>query len=124
MASRSMNLLRHTAFFRFAVAAALATLLLMTGATAPLRAQGLDQKPVLGDDTIVTRTPGQPITISSLLQNDFDPEGEALSIIGVTNGAGGDARVSTGNVVVYSPGAGFTGTDQFQYFVRDTVGNV
>ncbi|MEO6689542.1 MAG: Ig-like domain-containing protein [Dokdonella sp.] len=78
-----------------------------------------DQPPQAVDDTANTAF-GQPVTIA-VLGNDSDPDGDALSIIGVTAPNSGTAVIS-GNVVVYTPQAGFSGIDRFAYTISDGRG--
>jgi hypothetical protein len=62
---------------------------------------------------------------ASLLANDFEPEGDPFSIIGVdaTTPAGATV-VLDGQTVTYTPPAGLTTSDQFQYTVADANGDV
>ena len=55
--------------------------------------------------------------------NDTDPDGNALTVTGVTQGANGS--VVTDNVTgdpIYTPNSGFTGTDSFTYTIDDGHG--
>ncbi len=75
--------------------------------------------PVAGSDTASTPA-GQPVTIA-VRANDSDPDGDALAIVGVTQGTGG--RVShNGATVTYAPGGGFVVSDTFTYTVSDGRG--
>ena len=75
--------------------------------------------PVAVADTASTPA-GQPVTIT-VLSNDTDPDGDALSILSVTQGSRG--RVShDGTRVTYSPGGGFAISDTFTYTARDGHG--
>ncbi|WP_376691372.1 OmpA family protein [Wenzhouxiangella sp. EGI_FJ10409] len=56
-----------------------------------------------------------------VLANDSDADGDTLSIVGVSEPANGQASVS-GDQVIYTPEAGFTGTDSFSYTVEDGFG--
>ncbi len=58
-----------------------------------------------------------------VLQNDSDPDGDALAIGAVTQPAHGIAAI-TGTTIVYTPGANFTGTDTFRYTIGDGKGGV
>ncbi|MNT63947.1 hypothetical protein D3C72_2018030 [compost metagenome] len=55
--------------------------------------------------------------------NDVDSDGDALTVEGVTQGANGSVVVDlvTGNPI-YTPNAGFTGSDSFTYTIRDGRG--
>lgn len=55
--------------------------------------------------------------------NDVDSDGDALTVEGVTQGANGSVVVDlvTGNPI-YTPNAGFTGSDSFTYTINDGRG--
>ncbi len=59
----------------------------------------------------------------AVLGNDTDPDGDALTVTGVTQGANGSVVIDvvTGNPI-YTPNAGFTGTDSFTYTISDGNG--
>ena len=67
------------------------------------------------NDTATTAT-GTPVTIS-VLAND---RGTGLSILQVDNPAQGVAVIS-GDTVIYTPNAGFAGTDVFGYTISDGI---
>jgi hypothetical protein len=58
-----------------------------------------------------------PVQISVLL-NDTDPDGDALSIVSVGNAANGAAVQSSGGIL-YTPNANFNGNDSFNYTISD-----
>jgi outer membrane protein OmpA-like peptidoglycan-associated protein len=76
--------------------------------------------PVAGNDTATTLS-GTPVTID-VLTNDRDPNGDTLTILSFNQGANGGVT-QVGNALVYTPVAGFTGTDTFTYVIRDPAGN-
>lgn len=67
----------------------------------------------------------QPAIIN-VLANDTDPENDALSVSAVTQGKrGGQVKIVFENnttLVRYQPSASFTGSDEFTYTVRDSLG--
>jgi hypothetical protein len=73
--------------------------------------------PTPGNDALST-TAGVAVTDTNALANDA---GTGLSIIAVGNGANGTASLSSG-LPVYTPAAGFSGTDTFTYTVADSSG--
>ena len=79
--------------------------------------------PVAIDDSASTTC--APITIN-VLNNDSDPDGDDLNIIGVGDASLGTAVIS-GNTIVYTPsntcGKGNTGIDTFSYTISDGNGN-
>ncbi|HVG09821.1 MAG TPA: Ig-like domain-containing protein, partial [Thermoanaerobaculia bacterium] len=79
----------------------------------------VNDPPLAGSDTAVTDE-NTPVTVS-VLANDADIDGGALSVSAVTQGSNG--AVSTNGVTVtYTPAAGFSGTDSFTYNVADGTG--
>ncbi len=53
-----------------------------------------------------------------MLANDIDPDGDALTITEITQPAHGTASIVNGKVM-YTPAAGFAGTDTFTYSITD-----
>jgi hypothetical protein len=80
---------------------------------------GQNQPPVANADTAST-TSGSAVSIN-VLANDTDPNGDPLSVIGVTNGARGTVT-NNGVSVTYTSNAGTSGTDLFSYTVADGRG--
>ncbi len=78
-----------------------------------------NQAPAAANDTFYTSGSG-PFTID-VLANDTDADGDALSIVSATNGAAGTAQISS-NKIVYTPGAGYSGSDSFTYTISDGYG--
>ncbi|WP_218189572.1 S-layer family protein, partial [Pseudomonas sp. PA15(2017)] len=66
---------------------------------------------------------GDSLTIagSTLLGNDTDPNGDALSITSVQNATNGTVTLNNGNVV-FTPKSGFYGDASFQYTISDGKG--
>ncbi len=63
-------------------------------------------------------------TVLSVLANDTDPEGDFLTITGVTAPARGTATVSADKrTVTYKPSSGYLGPDSFTYTITDGNGN-
>jgi hypothetical protein len=88
----------------------------------------VNQAPIAGDDSLVT-TVDVPVTtsIGSMLANDHDPDGDALSVSGVGNPTNGTVILS-GQSVTFVPVSGFTGIGGFDYALHagtdTTVGHV
>jgi len=57
----------------------------------------------------------------SVLANDSDPDGDALTVSSTTQGANGSVT-HTGSSVTYTPDAGFIGSDSFNYSIDDGFG--
>jgi hypothetical protein len=80
--------------------------------------------PPVGVDDQATTTAGAAVTVQ-VLANDSDPGKHPLTVTGVSTPAHGTAVISHdpgGDTVVYTPSAGFTGTDTFTYTITDSVG--
>ncbi|MDZ7790722.1 MAG: Ig-like domain-containing protein [Xanthomonadales bacterium] len=56
-----------------------------------------------------------------VLANDSDADGDVLSIIAVSQPANGQVSIS-GDQVIYTPAAGYTGSDSFSYTLEDGFG--
>ncbi len=79
--------------------------------------------PVAVDDTRSTEE-GDPVGVQ-VLQNDSDPDGDSLTLSVLTQPSNGSASITAqGEVIVYSPDAGFSGTDSFTYQISDGNGGV
>jgi hypothetical protein len=57
----------------------------------------------------------------AVLANDSDPDGNTLAVVSVTAPAHGTASIS-GNAIVYTPAAGYSGSDSFSYTIDDGAG--
>ena len=74
----------------------------------------------MANDVQVTTLRDTPLDID-VLANDTDPDGDPLSIVSVTEPANGSAEI-VGNIVRYTPAAGFVGEDSFSYSISDGRG--
>ncbi len=74
-------------------------------------------------DDAATATAGQTkqIPASDLLANDFDLDGDPVSLVSVGNPVGGTVSVSNGTVS-FTPAAGFAGAGGFDYTIGDGQG--
>jgi uncharacterized repeat protein (TIGR01451 family) len=59
--------------------------------------------------------------VIDVLANDSDPNGDTLTITGVSQGANGGVAM-VGNTVSYTPSANFSGSDSFTYTISDGYG--
>ena len=55
----------------------------------------------------------------SVLGNDSDPDGDALTIGSATQPGHGTAVVNDNGTITYTPALGYVGTDAFAYTVTD-----
>lgn len=78
-------------------------------------------RPPVATDDGATTPQDTPITID-VLANDTDPDGDPLSVSGVTTPDNGTVVNNSGNSITYSPNPGFSGTDSFSYTVSDGQG--
>ncbi|RDJ19945.1 hypothetical protein DWF00_20845, partial [Bosea caraganae] len=76
------------------------------------------------DDTGFSAAHDTPLTIdaASLLANDINPQGHALTIQSVTAGTGGTVALDADGNVVFTPEAGFAGQASFSYSVSNGHG--
>ncbi len=61
---------------------------------------------------------GTPVTIN-ILGNDFDPDGDPLTVSIGSDPANGTVSLTTDNTAIYTPNPGFTGIDYFTYIICD-----
>ena len=80
----------------------------------------LNRPPVAVDDAALIAQNSGGLTLT-VLANDSDPDGDPLSITGVTQPANGTVT-NTGTTVTYTPNAGFHGVDAFTYTISDGRG--
>lgn len=94
----------------------------------PLGAASLDHVtvinnlPVAEDDTATTLE--NTAMVIPVLDNDNDPDGHTIRVGGwgpVTD-AGGQAALNPDGTMLYTPPAGFVGTDRFSYHILDNYG--
>jgi len=65
-----------------------------------------------------------PVDIA-VLSNDSDPDGDTISVTGVSvSPANGDVVLNADGSFSYTPAAGFSGTDIFEYTITDNAGGV
>ena len=64
-----------------------------------------------------------PVTVN-VLANDTDPNGDTLTVVGVSVPSNGKAVVNANGTVTYTPNTGFTGFDTFTYAASDGKGGV
>ena len=89
--------------------------------TVSLTINPVEDPPVAVADTTALAEDNS-ITIS-VLTNDSDPDGNALSISNVATPTNGVATTNNNNTITYTPTANFNGTDQFTYSINDGNGN-
>lgn len=64
-------------------------------------------------------TPKSSSVRITVLGNDYDPDGDALTVVSVTQGAKGTVIINTDGTVTYTAGKSFTSTDSFSYTISD-----
>ncbi len=77
--------------------------------------------PVAADDSISWLGSQMPAVID-VLANDSDPDGDKITVIGVTNGANGTVSIRPDGKLNYASRHLWEGTDQFSYTVSDGKG--
>ena len=76
-----------------------------------------------GVDDVFSATAGQTATLN-VLANDFDPEGDALSVDGFQAPLHGLLTVNDNGTFNYRADDGFEGQDSFTYFLEDDQANI
>ena len=96
---------------------------LYTTANLPFKVTTYNYPPVAINDLANMPFSGGTVTID-VLANDTDPEMDVLSVISVGTPAHGTASISDdGKKVLYTPTAGYSGSDFFSYTISDGHGN-
>ncbi len=85
--------------------------------TATVTVTTVNTAPITRPDTAATDT-DTPVTID-VLDNDEDPNSDALTLVGVTAAGHGTVVRNADDTLTYTPAGGFTGIDAFSYTVRD-----
>lgn len=78
----------------------------------------INTKPIANDDT--TSVLWNRTVSINVLSNDYDEDGDALSVASFTQPSQGTLRL-VGDLFVYEANDGFVGTDTFTYFVSDGI---
>ncbi|WP_211194015.1 RCC1 domain-containing protein [Pyxidicoccus fallax] len=91
-------------------------------ATVTVTIHSVNDAPVAGDDSAVTRMDGELfIPVATLLANDSDVEGDLLAVSQVANARDGTVEL-VGDKVRFTPTPGFAGAARFEYQVSDIHG--
>nr|WP_281253135.1 Ig-like domain-containing protein [Rubricoccus marinus] len=90
-----------------------------SSATVRVTVRPVNDAPRPVDDEAMTDE-DQPVTVS-VLANDSDPDGDALTVVSLGEPARG-AVSTNGTTVTYTPATNFGGTDVFSYTVADAAG--
>ncbi|WP_341502585.1 Ig-like domain-containing protein [Gallaecimonas sp. GXIMD4217] len=61
---------------------------------------------------------GGSVTIA-VLGNDYDPDGDTIKVVSVTQGSKGSVRINSDGSVTYTPGKRFKNGDSFSYTISD-----
>ncbi len=89
-------------------------------ATATISIAVVNDAPVAVDDGLTIAEDSGTHAVD-VVANDSDPDGDALTITGVSQGAHGFVMI-TGNTVSYTPSINFNGADSFTYDISDGNG--
>ncbi|WP_178988292.1 Ig-like domain-containing protein [Winogradskyella schleiferi] len=76
-----------------------------------------NEAPIANADTATTPE-GSPINIV-VLSNDFDPDGDPITITATTDPANGSVTLNPDGTITYIPDTGFIGEDAFTYTICD-----
>jgi Ca2+-binding RTX toxin-like protein len=83
--------------------------------------QAVNQPPQASNDSGFSTAFGAPLVIAaaSLLANDMDGDGDALTITAVTGAVNGTVSLDDSGTPVFTPDAGYSGAASFEYVVSD-----
>lgn len=90
-----------------------------SSATVTISVVDNNRPPVAVDDTASTTS--NTSVLIDVLANDYDPDGDPLSLTSVTQPGHGMTTIS-GNKIFYTPSLNYSGTDHFSYVVSDGNG--
>lgn len=76
--------------------------------------------PTAVDD--LATTPFETALQLDLLANDFDPDGDSLSVASVQEPTNGVVLLNPNGTITYTPSGGFVGIDRFEYTINDGRG--
>ncbi len=77
----------------------------------------LNSAPVAVTDSVVL--PAKEATLIDVLANDWDPDGDSLSIGTVSQGAKGSVQITSDGQLLYTPAKSFKSRDSFSYTISD-----
>ena len=86
-------------------------------ATVTFTVTGASAGPVAADDA--STTVEETAVSVSVLSNDVDPQGDALTVASFTQAANGTVTAGESGTLVYTPATDFVGTDTFTYTATD-----
>ncbi len=89
-------------------------------ATVTITVNAVEDKPDAQDDNFTTYAE-TPVNIPAL-GNDYDPEGDTLTLTIAVYPSHGTAVVNGDGTITYTPDAGFSGTDRIEYTISDGKG--
>ncbi len=89
-------------------------------ATVTITVSPVEDAPTATDDSATTEA-GQSVIVD-VLANDFDAEGDAISLTSFTQPANGTVASGANGALTYTPNAGWAGVDTFTYTIEDAGG--
>ncbi|HEV7404424.1 MAG TPA: S8 family serine peptidase [Chthoniobacteraceae bacterium] len=93
----------------------------LSGATATATVRVRSNAAPIGTEDVYEQLVGPGPFLLHVLDNDHDPDGDALTLTRVDSAFNGTTAIS-GQTVSYQPRAGYAGPDQFWYTVGDPYG--
>lgn len=88
----------------------------------PLPYSPINMDPSANDDA--AQLDQDTSTTINVLANDTDPDGDTLTVSGITQAGNGSVVLNQNGTVTYTPDANFVGADSFTYSVSDGKGGV
>ncbi len=85
--------------------------------------QKVTNHPPIAINDSVTIDEDQSTTLFVLF-NDYDPDGDSISVVALNSSQHGKARLTTGEDIQYTPDKDFFGSDSFRYTISDGKGGI
>lgn len=83
----------------------------------------VNQPPMAIDDRVTAQTGVATIFDASIFGNDYDPEGDAVSLHSIEPTSNGNLTDNGDGTLTYTSNAGFEGVDEFYYTLVDSYGD-
>jgi VCBS repeat-containing protein len=95
-----------------------------SSATVRVTVTGVNDRPVAVADSGLQAAQGAPLAIdpATLLANDRDPDGDALSVTAVSGAVNGAVSLRADGKILFTPASGAAGPASFTYAVSDGAG--
>lgn len=92
-------------------------------ATVTIQVSSVNDAPVArGDRYLVRKNTPKTVGSPGVLANDYDPDGDAISVVGYSQSTKGKVGMNGSGGFIFRPNKDYTGTTHFRYYIRDANG--